>query len=146
MVARGHAMTCWCYILQCENGNHYTGITQNLEARVKLHKAGRGALYTKMNGVADILYAILLPNRSMARQLEIQLKKMGRVKRDSFIESLTEYQEEFGKCGQKKLLHSFLPAGSYFCGHKAAILDAKIYFENLILNDSDKKFRVEIIK
>lgn len=138
-------MTCWCYILQCENGNHYTGITKNLEDRIRLHRTGRGALYTKMNGVADILYAILLPTRSMARRLEIQLKKMSRERRDEFVESLTEYEEQVDNCGQQKGLHSFLPATPYFLGEESTTLNSKIQYENLISNHPSRKFSVKII-
>ena len=35
------------YIVQCSNGAYYTGITNNLENRLKLHNAGKGAKYTR---------------------------------------------------------------------------------------------------
>lgn len=35
------------YILRCNNGTYYVGITINLELRIKQHQIGEGANYTK---------------------------------------------------------------------------------------------------
>ncbi len=35
------------YILECSDGTLYTGYTNDVDARVKKHNAGKGAKYTK---------------------------------------------------------------------------------------------------
>ena len=37
----------YCYILECSDGTLYTGITTNLEMRIKSHNSGKGAKYTR---------------------------------------------------------------------------------------------------
>ena len=37
----------YTYILECSDGTYYTGWTNDLEKRVKMHNAGKGAKYTK---------------------------------------------------------------------------------------------------
>ena len=50
-------MSLWyVYILECQNGHLYTGITNDLEKRLKAHQKGRGAKYTKVFGVRGMVY------------------------------------------------------------------------------------------
>ena len=37
----------YVYIVLCADGSLYTGITKDVESRVSLHNAGRGAKYTR---------------------------------------------------------------------------------------------------
>jgi putative endonuclease len=37
----------YIYILECNNGNYYTGSTKELEKRIEQHNNGEGANYTK---------------------------------------------------------------------------------------------------
>ena len=36
-----------CYILRCADGTLYTGWTNDLEKRLRAHKAGKGGSYTR---------------------------------------------------------------------------------------------------
>ena len=38
------------YILECGDGTFYTGITTDIDKRLKLHLAGKGAKYTRGRG------------------------------------------------------------------------------------------------
>ena len=109
-------MTCWCYIIECQNGEQYTGITKDLSKRYKQHKSGRGALYTKLNKVKRLLYAIELPTRSDARKLEIKLKKISRMKRGLFIKNNSCSYLKTNEFGEQKLLHCFLSVTSFIAG------------------------------
>jgi putative endonuclease len=40
----------YVYIVECADGSLYTGWTVDVEQRVKVHNAGRGARYTRMHG------------------------------------------------------------------------------------------------
>ncbi len=62
------------YILECGDGSYYTGITCNLARRVAEHKSGKGARYTKIKGVKDLLWSMSCDNRSVASKLEIKIK------------------------------------------------------------------------
>ena len=37
----------YVYILKCQDGTFYTGYTPEIERRIELHNAGRGAKYTR---------------------------------------------------------------------------------------------------
>ncbi len=37
----------WVYIVECSDNTFYTGYTPDIEKRIKLHNAGRGAKYTR---------------------------------------------------------------------------------------------------
>ena len=38
------------YILQCRDGTLYTGITDDLQRRLRAHQEGKGAKYTRGRG------------------------------------------------------------------------------------------------
>lgn len=44
------------YIVECNDGTYYTGYTPDLERRVKLHNAGRGAKYTKYRRPVKLIW------------------------------------------------------------------------------------------
>src|SRR5690606_37710120 len=40
----------WLYLLECGDGSWYAGISNDLDARLRVHAAGRGARYTRGRG------------------------------------------------------------------------------------------------
>src|SRR5260221_12614121 len=44
------------YIVRCRDGSLYTGISRNVESRVKRHNSGKGAAYTRMRGPVQLVY------------------------------------------------------------------------------------------
>ena len=69
------------YLLECNNGAYYAGITNNLEARFAAHVSGNGARYTRANPPIKIIASKLYPDRSSASVAEVQLKKLSRHKK-----------------------------------------------------------------
>ena len=67
---------CWVYILRLSNGTHYTGITNNLDRRMKEHSAGRSKS-TRMHMPADLVWLRLRETRIEARELEVKIKSRG---------------------------------------------------------------------
>ena len=66
------------YILKCEDGTLYTGITTELERRFEEHKSGNGARYTRSRGAAECVYTEKHATRSEALVRESAIKKMKR--------------------------------------------------------------------
>ena len=64
------------YILKCSDGSLYTGITNNIENRVKAHQNGKGAKYTKGRGPFIIIYQERYISRSTASKREIEIKNL----------------------------------------------------------------------
>lgn len=78
----------WClYLLECNNGAYYAGITNNLEARFATHLSGKGARYTRANPPIKIMASKSYPDRSTASIAEAQLKNLPRHKKLQFFES-----------------------------------------------------------
>ena len=65
----------YTYMLKTKSGGIYTGITNNPSRRIKEHKTGKGATYTKKHGVSKILGMIKHKNRSKAYKEERRIKK-----------------------------------------------------------------------
>lgn len=73
------------YILECRDGTLYTGITDNLEKRLKAHNEGKGAKYTRGRGPVVLRYREVCCDHSDALRREIGIKRLSRQKKWSLI-------------------------------------------------------------
>lgn len=72
-------MPAWCvYMLRCRDGSLYTGATNDLPARLAVHRAGRGGAYTRSRLPVRIVYAERARDRSSALRKEWALKQLTR--------------------------------------------------------------------
>lgn len=62
------------YVLLCKDKSLYTGISNNLEQRIKDHQHGKGGKYTKSHKVLKLLYCEQVPDRSSALKRELEIK------------------------------------------------------------------------
>lgn len=61
------------YILQCINGNYYTGFTNNIEKKLKAHSTGE-VHFTKDKLPVKLLHLSLFDNKQKAYDFERYLK------------------------------------------------------------------------
>lgn len=73
------------YILRCSDGTLYTGVTNNLDKRVKVHNSGKGAKYTKKRLPVVVVYTEPALDRSSAQKREYQIKQLSRNQKLSLI-------------------------------------------------------------
>ena len=66
------------YIIKCNDGSLYTGITIDLEKRLVAHNAGKGAKYTASRRPVRLVYREEAANRSEASKRENTIKKLNR--------------------------------------------------------------------
>jgi predicted GIY-YIG superfamily endonuclease len=66
------------YVLELGDGTLYTGITTDLERRVRQHDTGRGARYTRGRGVVAVRYTERKRSHSAALRREAAIKKLPR--------------------------------------------------------------------
>ena len=67
----------WCvYILKCADDTYYTGITSNINRRIKEHGTNKGAKYTKQRGPFKLVYKASSHNRSSASKEEHRIKSL----------------------------------------------------------------------
>jgi putative endonuclease len=77
------------YILECADGTLYTGVTNDLDKRLRTHNAGKGARYTRSRLPVAVVSVITGLTKSEALKLEYQIKKKPRAKK---IEALVAYE------------------------------------------------------
>ena len=68
----------YLYVVRCKDGSFYTGITKDVEARIKVHNSPRGAKYTRARRPVVLLYTEEFETKSQALHREIEVKKLGR--------------------------------------------------------------------
>ncbi len=73
------------YIVRCADGTLYTGWTTDVERRVAVHNAGRGAAYTRMHGPVELVYREETPDRSSAMRRELAIKKYTRERKEKLV-------------------------------------------------------------
>jgi|TARA_B110000914_G_scaffold224129_1_gene241166 putative endonuclease len=74
------------YMLECSDNSIYTGITNNLENRLKKHQSGDGAKYLRGRLPIKLIYKELFINRSEATKREISIKKMSKKEKKILID------------------------------------------------------------
>ena len=78
-------MTYYVYMLRCNDNSIYTGMTNNLENRVKVHNSGKGAKYTRSRKPVKLIYSETLPDRSSALKREAEIKKLTREQKEALL-------------------------------------------------------------
>ena len=73
------------YILQCRDGTLYTGITDDLQRRLRAHQEGKGAKYTRGRGPLVLKYRETHPDKSSALRREHELKRLRREEKLAII-------------------------------------------------------------
>lgn len=69
----------WCvYILRCRDNSLYTGITNDLQARLSAHNAGTGAKYTRSRKPVELVYREPAADYPTALRREAAIKKLNR--------------------------------------------------------------------
>lgn len=74
------------YILKCNDGTLYTGITSDLKRRINEHNDSKlGAKYTKARRPVELVYSKEFTDRSTAMIEEARIKKLTRSEKLNFI-------------------------------------------------------------
>ncbi len=79
-------MSPWhVYILRCGDGSLYTGISNDVERRVKRHNTGRGAAYTRSHLPVVLIWTEAMESESAARKREAQIKGWNRQRKLNLV-------------------------------------------------------------
>lgn len=70
----------YLYILKCNDDTFYTGITTNIDRRLKEHNGELkgGAKYTRVRQPVELIYQVEFQNRSEASKEEWRIKRLSR--------------------------------------------------------------------
>ena len=83
----------YIYILQCNDGSLYTGYTNDVFRRLRIHNEGKGAKYTRGRRPVELLYYEAFGSKSEAMRQESRIKKK---KRKDKLMYIRQRQEEKG--------------------------------------------------
>lgn len=73
------------YILRGHKNHLYVGCTSNKELRIKRHRGGDGAEFTKRNKTYELVYSEELSSLVEARRREKQIKGWRREKKENLV-------------------------------------------------------------
>lgn len=82
------------YIVMCKNGTYYTGYTNNLENRIKLHNKGEGAKYLKGKSPVTLVYSKEYVYFKNALNAERKIKMLTRKNKEALIKA---YKNDLNK-------------------------------------------------
>ncbi len=78
-------MPYFVYILKTERGTLYTGQTNNLDQRMKKHRAGKGSKYVRAFGEFELVYSESFVTRSEAMKREVEIKKLTKPQKELLL-------------------------------------------------------------
>lgn len=81
------------YILRCSDKTFYTGITNNLERRLRAHNTKKGAKYTRSRTPVKLVYVEKKRTRVAAMKRELAIKRLTRKQKMKLVRSRLFAQE-----------------------------------------------------
>ena len=74
-------MSYYVYIIRCNDDTLYTGITNNLQRRIKAHNSGNGCRYTKYRRPVKLIHTEECGSRPEALKREAKIKSLKRAEK-----------------------------------------------------------------
>ena len=81
----------YVYILRCGDGSLYTGITDDVQRRLEMHRSGKGAKYTRGRGPLKLRHREELPDKGAALKREYAIKQLSKTEK---VTLFSEKQQE----------------------------------------------------
>jgi len=77
--------TFWVYMVRCSDDTYYTGYTNDVPGRLRLHNSGHGAKYVRGKGPVTMVYVKAYQYYKRAVQAECAMKKLTRKEKEGLI-------------------------------------------------------------
>ena len=77
--------TWWLYVLLCANERLYVGIAKDVDARLEVHRSGKGAIYTRLNAPIRVVARERHESRSAALRAEYALKQLSKARKLAWV-------------------------------------------------------------
>lgn len=75
----------YVYILKCSDNTYYTGYTNDVTRRIKLHNEGKGAKYTRGRTPVQLVYEEMYETKTEALKREYEIKQLRRTEKERLI-------------------------------------------------------------
>lgn len=90
-------MTYFVYMVRCVDGSYYSGCTNDVQRRERIHNAGKGAKYTRSRRPVQVVYQEACPDRSAALRREYALKQLTHLEKqrlaEAYLQTAVEIKE-----------------------------------------------------
>jgi putative endonuclease len=75
------------YVIRCKGGSLYTGITTDVQRRIKEHQSsdGKGAKYLRGKAPVKLIFRKKIGSRRAALMMENRVKKLTKAKKEMFV-------------------------------------------------------------
>ena len=73
----------WVYVVRCRDATLYTGITNDPDARLAAHNAGKGARYTRGRHPVSLVHLEAATDRPSAQRREAAIKRLSRPEKEA---------------------------------------------------------------
>jgi putative endonuclease len=73
------------YILRCGDGSFYTGVTNDLERRLRAHQEGKASRFTRTRRPVEMVYREECGTRSQALTRECAVKSLSRQAKEDLV-------------------------------------------------------------
>ena len=83
------AETWYVYILRCADNSLYTGVTTDVEKRLRQHNGleKNGAKYTRARRPVNLALQETCPDRATAQRREAEIKRLSKADKEQLVES-----------------------------------------------------------
>ncbi len=75
----------YTYMVRCSDDTLYTGYTDDVEKRIKVHNSGKGAKYTRSRLPVELVYFKEFETKSEAMSEEYRIKQLKRTEKEELI-------------------------------------------------------------
>jgi len=94
----------WVYIVRCRDGTYYTGSTNNVEDRVKLHNKGYGAKYLRGKLPVKLVYTKEYRYYKSALNEEKRIKTLKREQKSELVRGYAENNSKIKGDNDEKMV------------------------------------------
>ncbi len=92
----------YVYILKCNDGKYYTGVTNDLDTRLQQHQEGENpTAYTFHRRPVELVFYEMVHGENQAIALEKKIKGWSRAKKEALIERNWSRIQELAKCNNE---------------------------------------------
>ena len=75
----------YLYIIRCRDGSLYTGIATDVDKRLAVHRAGKGAKYLRGRGPLTLVYQTRIGAKALALKTERRVKALPKTKKEQLV-------------------------------------------------------------
>ena len=68
----------YVYLLECQDSSYYTGVTNDINKRMKMHAEGKGSKYVYRKGFRRLIGSMSCKDKSDACKIEYEIKQLPR--------------------------------------------------------------------